>query len=306
MSFTDYGNGMVMPVAPMFGGGYGMSGMGGFGNGFGYDGAWWIIVLLIAMGGRWFGNNGNGGSNDSILPYLLANNTSTNTISDAGLIQSGFNQAAITSALGDIQNNITAGFSNAEVSNCNRTITDLQTAYNNQIASMNQNFANQQALSSSLCGISSQIADCCCEERLATANLQSVIVSESAADRVATNNASRDIITSTNAGFQRILDKLCDQELQAERRENDNLRTQINMLNLAQSQANQTAAFIADNNAQTQTLIQRIAPYPQACYVVGNPNGCGCNNGYSAFSGYGNGCGWNNGFGAVGFGNGSF
>ena len=53
------GNGMVMPVAPMYGGGG--SGFGGWGG----DGGWWIILLfLFALGGGWgngFGGMGMGG-----------------------------------------------------------------------------------------------------------------------------------------------------------------------------------------------------------------------------------------------------
>lgn len=47
MSLYEEGTGMVMPVAPMYGGGYGNG--GGFGNGFGGDG-WWILLLFILLG----------------------------------------------------------------------------------------------------------------------------------------------------------------------------------------------------------------------------------------------------------------
>ena len=49
MALTDEngGNGMIMPVQPMYGGGYG--GQGGFG--FGGDWAW--ILLLLVLGGGW-------------------------------------------------------------------------------------------------------------------------------------------------------------------------------------------------------------------------------------------------------------
>ena len=59
MALTD-GNGsdMVMPVAPMYGGGFG----GGFGNGsFGGDWGWIILLLLIGWGNNGWGGNGFGG-----------------------------------------------------------------------------------------------------------------------------------------------------------------------------------------------------------------------------------------------------
>ena len=83
--------------------------------------------------------------------------------------------------------------------------------------------------------------------------------------------------------------KLCDQELQAERRENDNLRTQLNMANLAASQTAQTSRLLADNAAQTQAIENYVRPQINPAYVVPNPyaynyfpgwgnnNGCGCN-----------------------------
>lgn len=60
MSFVDNGstNGFYMPVSPAYG-----AGGNGFGNGFGNDGAWWLLVLLFALGGygNRFGNGNDGG-----------------------------------------------------------------------------------------------------------------------------------------------------------------------------------------------------------------------------------------------------
>lgn len=53
------------------------------------------------------------------------------------------------------------------------------------------------------------------------------------------------------------------------------------MANLAASQSAQTAAILANNEAQTNTLEQYLAPIPRPAYIVQNPNcctptGCGC------------------------------
>ena len=57
------------------------------------------------------------------------------------------------------------------------------------------------------------------------------------------------------------------------------------MANLAASQGAQTAAILANNEAQTTALEQYLAPVPRPAYVVPNPNcctqnygtcGCGC------------------------------
>jgi hypothetical protein len=127
----------------------------------------------------------------------------------------------------------------------------------------------------------SQQAECCCENRLGLANLGADIAREACADRAAVADALKDVIAQNTAQTQRILDKMCQQELDAERRENQNLRTQLNMANLAASQTAQTSRILADNAAQTQALEQYLNPVPIPAYPVQNPNccqntGCGC------------------------------
>ena len=56
--------------------------------------------------------------------------------------------------------------------------------------------------------LSSQFANCCCENRLATANLNSTIISENCADRQLINEVSRDIITNQTANTQKIIDEI--------------------------------------------------------------------------------------------------
>lgn len=270
---NDDGNAMVMPVTPMYGGNNG--GFGGFGFG---DGSWLVIFLLFMMFG--WGNNGwgsNGSGSNSTFPWLLAANNNT-----SDLVTAGFNNAAITSQLNGIQSTLTNGFASAEVNACNRASDALIASYNNQIASMNQSFANQTAMNQGFNAVQGQLANCCCANELATTKLSADLAREACADRQAVSENTRDIIANQTAGFQSILDKMCQQELDAERRENDNLRTQLNMQNLAASQAAQTAQLIADNTAQTQYIVNRVAPYPIPAYQVSNPYGygntygCGC------------------------------
>lgn len=58
---------------------------------------------------------------------------------------------------------------------------------------------------------------------------QEVETGEGDATRFADANNTRDIIDSQTRGTQAILDKLCTLELDGYKRENDNLRTQLNM-----------------------------------------------------------------------------
>ena len=222
---------------------------GGNGFGWGGDGSWWLIVLfLFALSGNGWGNGfgGNGG----MMPFMMGSNTQAD-------VQRGFDQSAVMAGI----NGINTALANAEVSRCNNQMTTLQ--------AINTIGYNQQ--------------NCCCENRLATANLQSVIQSENCADRAAISDGIRDILTATQAQTQTILDKMCQQEIDALKTQNANLQTQINLANLQASQTAQTARILADNAAQTVALEQYLNPTPVQAYVVANPNCC---NQY-----YNNGCG---------------
>lgn len=226
----------------------------GSGFGFGGDGAWWLIVLfLFALSGNGWGNNGFGG-NGGMMPYMIGN-----TQSD---VQRGFDQSAIMSGINGLSTTMSNGFANVEISRCNGQMSTLQ--------AINTLGYNQQ--------------NCCCENRLATANLQSLIQSENCADRAAISDGLRDILTATQAQTQTILDKMCQQEIDALKTQNANLQTQINLTNLRASQNDQTARILADNAAQTVAIEQYLNPTPVPAYVVANPNccnqyynsGCGC------------------------------
>jgi len=242
-------DGMIMPVAPV---------SGGFGGG---DWSSWILLFLI-FGMFGFGGNGFGGGNQGANPWLLAANNRT---TDA--VTNGFDNAAITSQLGDINGAITSGFSSMEVANCNRAINQLQTDYQNQIASMNQRFADVTSTNNLITGLSTNLQNCCCENRASIADLKYSVATEGCADRNALNIGIRDLLTNNTANTQNILDairgisdKLCAQELEAERRTNDNLRQQLAMAQLAASQT-----------AQTAMIEQYVRPNPSPAYIVANP-----------------------------------
>lgn len=151
---------------------------------------------------------------------------------------------------------------------------------------------DQQAIMTGLNGLNASqnslamsMQNCCCENRAGIADLKYTIATEACADRTAVTSALKDVIASNTANTQAILDKLCQQELDALKTQNANLQTQVNMMNLAQSQTAQTAQILSDNAAQTATLRQALNPTPIPAYVVQNPNcctnsiynGCGCN-----------------------------
>lgn len=283
---SENGNGMVMPVAPM--GGYGGSGCC---DGFGGNGAWWLLVLfLFAANGNGFGWGGNGFGGG--MPYLMNNNTNAD-------IQRGFDQQAIMGATGDINSNLMSGFSGVNQALCNgfagvnATVSNgfsaAESANNaRQIANMQQAFNAQTAVTAGLSGVQSQLAQCCCDNRLATANLQSTILAENCADRAALSDGIRDLLTNqtantqalintTNQAVQGVYDKICQLELNAKNEKIADLQNQLTMANLAASQTAQTARILADNAAQTTALEQYLNPVPIPAYQVQNPNCCSAN-----------------------------
>lgn len=156
----------------------------------------------------------------------------------------------------------------------------IMTALNGISATQN---AYQIASNQSMNSLAMSLQNCCCENRAGLADLKYTVATENCADRAAVSDGIRDIIANQTANTQAILDKLCQQEIDALKAQNANLQTQINLANLQASQTAQTARILQDNAAQTLALEQYLNPVPVPAYVVANPNccpnnysGCGC------------------------------
>lgn len=207
-------------------------------------------------------------------------------MNQAELTTGGFQNAqlgnqitAVQSDLGDIQTQLCNGFSGVNAT-VNSGFANAETAANSrQMANMQQAFANQTAMSQGFNSVTSQLADCCCENRLGTADLKYTIATENCADRQALNEGVRDIIASQTAGTQRILDQLCSDKIDEKNDTIAQLRQELLYSRGQASQGAQTAAILASNDAQTNALEQYLAPVPRPAYVVQNPNCCGnaCN-----------------------------
>lgn len=250
MALTENGgNDMVMPVSPMYGN-------GGFGNGFGGDGLW-IILLFILLGNGW--GNGNGGfGGGGLYPWM----------NQSDQINDGFRDQMINTNISEIQNSL-AGISNQMC--------------NNQLADMERSFAAQTASTNGMNSIQSQLAQCCCDNRAAIADLRYAVSTEACADRQAVNDALRDVLAANNASTQRIIDQMCQDKIDAKNEKIADLERQITMMTLNASQNAQTAAIVANNDAQTYALEQYLAPTARPAYIVQNPNCCPTN--------FGTGCG---------------
>lgn len=283
----DDGINLSMPVAPAYAGSYGMNN-GGFGGGFGNDWGWIILILLLAGNGGWgngFGGGFGGGNYD--FPWILNGQTNlsehmSDGFRDAQLhdsvtsVRDGVSNLAtqLCNCCGDIQMSLCNGFAGTTAA-----ITGAQNAisnqlYSNELASLNRSFAEQTANTAGFNGVQSSLCDI----------------------RYGNATNTRDIIESQTRGTQAILDKLCALELDGYKRENDNLRTQLNMADLRASQTAQTAELRQSGATQLNQLVSELRSCPiPAQPVYGNQPifqcrgpawnnsgcGCGCGNGFA-------------------------
>jgi len=266
---TNNGNGFC-PYPVMYGNG----GFGNGGFGFGSD-AIWLIVLLALV----WNNNGNGGffgGNNNDFAWLSNGQKDIMTNTNNGFdtlhlsnqlegtrdgIYGLSNQ--ICSSTSDITSAISNGFYNSEISANNRAMNQMQDTF----------------------ALSRQFADCCCENRLGIANLNSTILSENCADRAALADGLKDVLINQTANTQRILDQLCNDKIDAKNEKIADLERQLSMKDLAASQVAQNA-FIAQGFAnEVDQLYNRLAncPVPSTPVYGRTPiftcpanNGCGC------------------------------
>lgn len=150
---------------------------------------------------------------------------------------------------------------------------------------------DQSAVMNGITGLTSSLSNCCCENRLATADLKYTVATEACADRAAVNDGIRDlmaantantqaIVNSTNAGFTSIMDKICQLELDGKNAQIAELQAALNEANRRASQNDQTAQILASQAAQTAALEQYLRPTAMPAYIVHNPNCCNQNNGF--------------------------
>lgn len=220
MAITDDGNGMVMPVTPYYGG-YGN-------NGFNDGGSWWILLLFILLGGwgNGFGGYGNGGGAGFV------DNT----------VQRGFDQASIMNGITGVGNNVVSGFGD--------TATNLCGGFAGVTAVINNGFAqaeiaaNARAMNDmqTMFGLQSQLAQCCCDNRLATCQTQNIISNEASATRSAIQN-----------GVQSVLDTICADKIDAKNERINDLERELSMAVLQASQTAQTAEILSKLPASTAT-----------------------------------------------------
>ena len=248
----------------------------GFGSG---NGAWWLIILFLFAFCGWgggYGGYGNGGG--TAQNYTLASDFATlqRQLSD------GFGSME---RKGDsISNGLCDGFyaQNTTMLNGFSGIQQgLSTqGYETRNAIQQAQITDMQSFNA----LQSQLAQCCCDNKAAIADVKYSMAMNANATQNTINSGfcttnfnaqtnTRDIIDSQNANTRAILDAIQANKVEALKDRISEQNQQINALNLAASQV-----------AQNEYLINRLQPVPVPSFPASNLYGyyncncgCGCN-----------------------------
>lgn len=263
-------------------------------DGFGGEGGWlWIILILALFGG--FGNGGwgnggfgNGGFNNEYAwlsngqKEIMANtNNGFDTLHLSNQIEGvrdgiyGLSNQ-LCNCCADMSQTVNAGFANAETSANARQMANMQQAFNNQIATL-QGFN----------GVTSELCNASAENRLGQANLTATILSENCADRQALSDGVRDIITNQTANTQKIIDEIFRDRLDEKDSKIDELNRQLQLAELKASQIAQNSFISNSLNNEIDLMYNRLVNCPipsipvygnQKIFTCPGNNGCGCGN----------------------------
>lgn len=231
---------------------------GGYGNGFGEGGGLiWFIALIFLMGMGGFGGFGN----------MRGNVATSNDVYQSAAWQNTQDAIGnVASAVGDVNQNLTSlGYTSLTQANA-----------------INQNISQQGADTRlQLCQNKGEITNGLAALGYAVNNGQQNI--ERAIDQARYDSARQtcDITTTDTANTQKILDKLCTMEANAQQNRINELQVANQALNLQLGQA-----------AQTAQIVNTLRPYPIPAYATlspysGLPFGYGFGTGFYGGS-YGN------------------
>lgn len=217
-------------------------------SGWGMDGGWWAIIILFALfgwgrGGFGFGGNAGGCGCDSACATV-------------GDVQRGFDNQGVTNKLNGLENGLCGlGYDQlAQMNTINQNIST--TGFGIQQAITNMGISNMQDTNA----LSRQLADCCCENRAAIAQVRYDMATNACAVTNTIQSAARDIADNQNANYRALHDEIVAIRMEDKNAQIAALQSQVQALNLAQSQAN-----------QNQYLINTLRPCPTPAYITCNP-----------------------------------
>ena len=244
-------------------------GNGGYGNGgfFGGDGIWAIVLIALLFSNNGWGGFGGGNNNDFAWLSNGQKDIMTNTnngfdtlhlSNQLDTVNSGIYSLSnqLCNCCADMQQTVSNGFYNAEVSNCNR-----------QMANMNQIF-----------GLSTQLASASADNRLGIQDLKSTVISENCSDREVLREIGQNILVNQTANTQKIIDEIFRDRLDEKDDKIADLNRQLQMADLRASQIAQTQAITSNiYNELKNCPIGTVPVYgSQPIFTCPNNNSCGC------------------------------
>ena len=207
---------------------------------FGGNGAFWLIILLLfgwGRGGYGFGG-GFGGGQVGGYGYPCCGTPATQAD-----LSAAFASNSVLSGINGIDSTLCQGFNGI-----NTAI--LQNGYNTQ-AGINT--------------LSAQLAQCCCDNRAAIADVKYQMATDTCAVQNTIQNTTRDVIENQNANSRAILDALNANYIRTLEQENNSLR-------LSASQSAQNAVLMAAMDANKAEILRKTgAECPTAAYIVQPP-----------------------------------
>ena len=255
-------SGFTMPVAPMFGGGYGNNGL--------FGGDWasiiWVVVILALFGGwgngGFFGGNGN--FQNALTRGELCQDMNFQDLSNGvrGIQQSisdGFalQNVNFTDRLDNLSTQVATGFDAVNLAIVNDGYQTRNAAQQNMIANLQNTYAIQNAIQGCCCDMKSNFAQIAYNQATDTCAIQNSIA-----------NATRDITQNANDNTKAILDFMVQDKIDTLQRENSELRLR------------------ASQEAQNNYLVNELRPCAKPAYITCNPytssyglgmnNCCGC------------------------------
>lgn len=217
-----------------------------------FGGGWWVLIILLALfGGFGGGYGGYGGGNNQFTEAQL---------------QRGFDTQTIISKLDGINNGICSlGYDQlAQMNGINANI--MQTGFGIQQGLNAVNVAAMQNANA----LSTQLANCCCENRQGQAELKYTMATDTCAITTAINQAAQNIMQNDNANYRQLHDENVQLQMENYKQRIAEQQSLIQSLSLAQSQAAQNTYL----EGRMAYYYDKANPCAIPAYVVQNPNCC--------------------------------
>lgn len=231
---------------------------GSGGDGFGDNGAWWIVILALLFGWGRNGNGGFGGGNDGGGWNACCVPATHQGMTDA------FNFNQLDNGLRGLEQGLCNGFyTSAQQTNsvlaalqdcCCKTQTTMLQGFNGvENALCTMGYQNQAGFNA----LATQLASCCCD-----------IGRGQDAIRCQLDKATSELALVSDRNTDRILNYLNQTEM-------DKLRTEL-----------QSAQFQLSQLSQTDNIINRLMPVAKPAYLTCSPYASSFGFGFGAGAGY--------------------